>query len=97
MTFLPALKIRLLQNRRQQQNRELLFDLDAAACRLQEARRYFDAVSDEALVVSAIHELESASARYRALLKEARELHLSRPFWEAEAMARELPDWEREK
>ena len=81
MPFLSSLKTRLRQNRSVQQSRkELLFDLDAAAIRLQEAVRYFDAVSDEALVVSAIHELESASARYRALLKQARELQLSRPF-----------------
>ena len=63
MPFLSSLKTRLRQNRSVQQSRkELLFDLDAAAIRLQEAVRYFDAVSDEALVVSAIHELESASA-----------------------------------
>lgn len=98
MPFLSSLKTRLRQNRSVQQSRkELLLDLDAAAIRLQEATRYFDAVSDEALVVSAIHELESASARYRALLKQARELQLSRPFWEAQAMARELSDWEWEE
>ena len=98
MPFLSSLKTRLRQNRSVQQSRkELLLDLDAAAMRLQEAVRYFDAVSDEALVVSAIHELESASARYRALLKQARELQLSRPFWEDQAMARELPDWEWEE
>ena len=67
---------------------ELLHAIDEAARRRDEAPRYFDSIEDDALIVSAVHELESAAARYSALLRQAKEAGIRRTFQEAEAMKR---------
>ena len=67
---------------------ELLRAIDEAGRRRDEALRYFETAGDDVLIVSAIHELESASARYSALLRQAKEAGIRRTFPEAEAMKR---------
>ena len=67
---------------------ELLRAIDEAGRRRDEALRRFDTMEDDALIVSAVHELESAAARYSALLRQAKEAGIRRTFFEAEAMKR---------
>ena len=71
--------------------RELLLALDEAGRRRDEALRHFDLVSDDNMIVSAVHRLEAAAAQYSALLKQAKEMGIRRTFQEAEAMKKESP------
>lgn len=77
--------------------REFLLALDEAGRRRDEALRYFESVADDGLIVSAIHELESAAAQYNALLRQAKQMGIRRTFWEAEAMKKEYPESEKDQ
>lgn len=83
---LPFNRKKQLQQAESDQRIKLLQALDEAGQRQREAQQYFDAVSDSDLVTLAIHELESSAAHYRALLRKARCMGLSRPYWEAQQM-----------
>ena len=77
------------------ERRELLLALDEAGRRRDAALRYFDSIEDDHLIVSAVHELESAAAQYTALLRQAKNAGIRRTFLEAQAMKRECPEPEK--
>ena len=90
MDFLSRLSFffRDRAKRAKQQDEEraaLLAALDDAMQRKEIAERYFNAVSEDALIIRAVYEMEAAEAHYRALLCQVRQAGLRREYWEYDA------------
>lgn len=87
-------KKRLLhqEKKKDYEKEKLLFDIKKVSAQIARIETCFQMTSDEDLIDSCIYEMESLNARYRYLLRRAKELGVSQePFRAEQGSAQYIP------